>query len=196
MSRTPALTREMLDTVFAPDELITVPESNLTAVSDPDAREVLRTLGLPSCDNPWFDIDGRMGEHFERVGEWDDKLEDRYSVVPPGADMWISLGMIPYDGLAVDPVTGKVYCLPDDYEIYLFNSSLRSFVNFLYILQVERPHFDIHWESEIEVPFDPEAAQTRTREAMMSVDPAALGNPKSRWHGVLTYIVDPEHHFQ
>jgi hypothetical protein len=195
MSRPSSLTREMLETVFDPDELITVPESNLAVVSDPDAKEVLRTLGIPVWDNPWFDMEEQIGERFERVEDWDEKLADRYSVVPPGADKWIGLGMIPYDGIAFDPDTGKVHCLPDDSEIYLWNSSLRSFVHFLYLLQLERPHFDSQWEGDIEVPFDPEAAQIRTREAMMSVDPAALENPESRWHAVLTYIVDPERHF-
>jgi SUKH-4 immunity protein len=196
MSRPSALTRDMLETVFDPDELITVPEGNIGVVSDPDAKEVLQTLGLPVWENPWFEMDEEIGERFQRVEDWDEKLEDRYAVVPQGADKWIGISMIPYDGIAFDPDTGKVYCLPDDSEIYLWNSSLRSFVHFLYILQAERPHFDIGWESEVEVPFDPEAAQARTLEAMTSVDPAALENPQSRWHAVLTYIVDPEHHYQ
>ncbi|MEU2715670.1 SUKH-4 family immunity protein [Streptomyces sp. NPDC007205] len=195
MSRPLALTREMLETVFDPAELIVASEGNLPAIGDPDAREVLGTLGIPVWGNPWFDIDAELAERFGRVEDWDGKLTDRYAVVPTGADKWISLGMIPYDGLAFDPGTGTVYCLPDDSEIYLWNSSLRSFVHFLYLLQLERPHFDAQWESEIEVPYDPEAAQVRVRRAMMSVDPEALENPDSRWHGVLTYIVDPEHHF-
>ncbi|MEV6944514.1 SUKH-4 family immunity protein [Streptomyces sp. NPDC051172] len=195
MNRPPALTREMLETVFDPAELVVAPEENLPAVGDPDAREVLGTLGIPVWDNPWFDMEDGIAERFGRVEDWDEKLADRYSVVPEGAGKWIGLGMIPYDGLAFDPDTGKVYCLPDDSEIYLWNSSLRSFVHFLYLLQLERPHFDAEWEGEIEVPYDPEAAQARVRSAMMSVDPAALENPDSRWHGVLTYIVDPEHHF-
>ena len=195
MSSSNVLSREMLETVFDLDELITVPECNLGVVSDPDAKEVLRTLGIPVWDNPWFDMDEQIRERFELVEDWDEKLAHRYSVVLPGADKWIGLGMIPYDGIAFDPDTGKVYCLPDDSEIYLWNSSLRSFVHFLYLLQLERPHFDFQWEGEIEVPFDPEAAQIRIRKAMTSVDPAALVNPKSRWNAVLMYIVDPEHHF-
>lgn len=195
MNRPPALTREMLETVFDPAELIVAPEENLSAVADAEAREVLGTLGIPVWDNPWFDMEDGIAERFGRVEDWDEKLADRYSVVPAGAGKWIGLGMIPYDGIAFDPDTGTVYCLPDDSEIYLWNSSLRSFVHFLYVLQLERPHFDAEWESEIEVPFDPEAAQDRVRRAMMSVDPAALENPDSRWHGILTYIVDPEHHF-
>jgi SUKH-4 immunity protein len=195
MSRPPALTRVMLETVFDPAELIVAPQGNLAEVGDPDAREVLGTLGIPVWDNPWFDLEEGMAERFERVEEWDGKLADRYSVVPPGADKWIGLGMIPYDGLALDPDTGTVHCLPDDAGIYLWNSSLRSFAHFLYVLQLERPHFDSDWEGEIDVPYDPEAAQARVRDTMTSVDPAALANPHSRWHDVLTYIVDPEHHF-
>lgn len=195
MKSPPALTREMLESVFDPAELIVAREGNLAAVGDPDAREVLGTLGIPVWDNPWFDLEDGIAERFGRVEDWDEKLADRYSVVPEGAGKWIGLGMIPYDGIALDPDTGQVYCLPDDSEIYLWNSSLRSFVHFLYLLQLERPHFDAEWEGEIEVPYDPEAAQARVRSAMMSVDPAALENPDSRWHGILTYIVDPEHHF-
>ncbi|MFI8235429.1 SUKH-4 family immunity protein [Streptomyces sp. NPDC085900] len=185
----------MLETVFDPAELIVAPEGNLAAVGDPDAREVLGTLGIPVWGNPWFDMEDGIAQRFGRVEDWDEKLADRYSVVPAGAGKWIGLGGIPYDGIAFDPDTGKVYCLPDDSEIYLWNSSLRSFVYFLYILQLERPHFNPEWESEIEVLYDPEAAQARVRSAMMSVDPEALENPGSRWHGILTYIVDPEHHF-
>ncbi|MCD9880783.1 SUKH-4 family immunity protein [Streptomyces guryensis] len=195
MNRPPALTRAMLETVFDPAELIVAPAESLSAVADPDSREVLGTLGIPVWDNPWFDMEEGIAERLGRVEEWDEKLEDRYSVVPPGAGKWIGLGMVPYDGIAFDPDTGKVYCLPDDSEIYLWNSSLRSFVHFLYLLQLERPHFDAEWESEIEVPYDPQAAQIRVRSAMMSVDPVALENPESGWHGILTYIVDPEHHF-
>ncbi|MEV5650546.1 SUKH-4 family immunity protein [Nocardia sp. NPDC052254] len=196
MNSPSALTREMLETVFAPDELVTVPAGNVGVVVDSDAREVLRTVGLPVWENPWFDMDPEIAERFECVGDREDPPADRYSVVPPGADRWISIGMIPYDDIAFDPETGTVYCLPDDSEIYVWNSSLRSFVHFLYILQAERPHFDVEWAGDAEPPFDPEGARARTLKAMTSVDPAALKNPRSRWHSVLTYITDPEHHLR
>lgn len=189
------LSRQALETVFTPAELITVPESRLDAVADPDAREVLRTLGLPVGKNPWFGLDNKLGERFRRIEEdYDWELADRYSEVPLGAETWISLGEIPYDGIAFDPETGKVHCLPQDGEIYLFNSKLRHFVHFLYILQAERPHFDFEWEGDDEL-FDPEGARSRVEAALRSVDPAALENPESRWFDVLTFIVDPEYDY-
>ncbi|ARF58243.1 SUKH-4 family immunity protein [Streptomyces gilvosporeus] len=189
------LSRQALETVFTSAELVTVPESRLDAVADPDAREVLRTLGLPVGKNPWFGLDNKLGERFRRIAEdFDWELADRYSEVPPGADRWIPLGMIPYDSIVLDPETGKVHCLPQDGEIYLFNSKLRHFVHFLYVLQAERPHFDFEWEGD-DALFDPEAARSRVEAAMRAIDPAALENQESRWFDVLTSIVDPEYDY-
>jgi len=186
------LGRRTLETVFAPTELITVSGSHLDTVADSDAREVLRTLGLPVGKNPWFGLDDKIGERFRRIGEdYDWELAERYSQVPSGADRWIPLGMIPYDSVVLDPYTGMVHCLPQDGEIYLFNSRLRYFVHFLYILQVERPYFDVEWEGDAD-PFDPEGARSRVEAAMRFLDPAALEIPESRWFDVLTSIVDPD----
>jgi hypothetical protein len=195
MTSPPELHRQTLETVFAPAELITVSEGQLDAVADPDAREVLRALGLPVGKNPWFGLDDRIGERFRRVGEaYDWELTERYSEVPLGADRWISLGMIPYDSVVLDPYTGKVHCLPQDGEIYLFNSKLRYFVHFLYLLQVERPYFDFDWEGDDDL-YDPEGARSRVEAAMRSLDPAALEVSESRWFDVLTSIVDPEYDY-
>ncbi|MFE6689298.1 SUKH-4 family immunity protein [Streptomyces sp. NPDC057743] len=187
------LSRQALETVFTPAELITVPERQLADVADPDAREVLRTLGLPTGANPWFSFYTKIGERFERVGEdFDWELADTYDEVPPGADRWIPLAEIPYDSIVLDPETGKVHCLPQDGEIYLFNSTLRHFVHFLYILQVERPAYDMEWEGDDDL-FDSEGARSRVEAAMRSIDPAALEIPESRWHDVLAGIEDPEY---
>ncbi|MER5944814.1 SUKH-4 family immunity protein [Streptomyces sp. NPDC001904] len=169
------LDRSMLEAVFAPDELITAPESILGPVTDADARDVLATLGIPVWENPWFDLDDGIGERLE-----------------PVEDDWIGLGMIPYDDIAFDPGTGKVHCLPQDGESYLLNSDLRSFVHFLYLLKLESPNYD--WESHRKVEL--EEVRARIQETMTSIDPAALENPESRWFDVLTYLVDPEHHFE
>ncbi|MFE6892757.1 SUKH-4 family immunity protein [Streptomyces sp. NPDC057694] len=169
------LDRGMLDAVFAPDELITAPESILGPVSDADARDVLATLGIPVWENPWFDLDDGIGEHLE-----------------PAEDGWIILGMIPYDDIALDPKTGEVHCLPQDGDTYLLNSGLRSFVHFLYLLKSESPNYDFETHGKAER----EEVRQRIRETMTSIDPAALENPESRWFDVLTYLVDPEHHFE
>ncbi|MFK0293850.1 SUKH-4 family immunity protein [Streptomyces sp. NPDC090442] len=187
------LSRQALETVFTPAELITVPEGQLADVADPDAREVLRTLGLPVGKNQFFGLDNKIGERFRRIAEdYDWELVERYSEVPLGADRWIPLGMIPYDSIVLDPETGKVHCLPQDGEIYLFNSTLRQFVHFLYILQVERPAYDMEWEGDDDL-FDSEGARSRVEAAMRSIDPAALEIPESRWHDVLAGIEDPEY---
>jgi hypothetical protein len=185
------LSRDMLEAVFEPDELVTSPDSILGPVTDADTREVLRTLGIPVWENPWFDLDPGLGEQLERLSERGTELSDRFDDVPPGADGWIGLGMFPYDDLAFDPETGKVYCLPEDGEIYLVNSTLRSFVHFHYLLKAESPNYE--WESHTTAEL--EAARLRIREEMGRLDPAALENPHSCWFEVLTYIVDPEHHF-
>lgn len=188
----PPLTRSDLEDVFESSELITVPEHQAGSITDPDARDVLRTLGIPLWDNPWIDVDDRIPERWERVGGWDVDLTERYDRVPPEAGRWIGLAVIPYDRIAFDPETGRVYCLAQDGEIYLFSSSLRSFVYFLYLLQLERPHFDIDMETEAE--FEPEAARQRTEAAMRAADPEVLDNARSRWHDILEYIVDPDAH--
>ncbi|WP_329120719.1 SUKH-4 family immunity protein [Streptomyces sp. NBC_01465] len=192
------LTRSMLDAAFAPHELITVPDSVLGPVSDTDARDVLGTLGLPVWDNPWMDLDSKINEQLGTVADWGEDPADRYEHVPEGAAGWISLGVMPYDGAAFDPADGKVYCLPEDGEIYLLNSSLRSFVHFLYLLKTECPHIDLgdeNCEWARCTGAEHEEIRLRIREAMSDVDPAALTNPESQWFKVLTYIVDPEASF-
>jgi hypothetical protein len=178
----------MLETVFDPSELVTVPESSLAVVPDADTRQVLGTLGVPFWENPWFDMDDRLRDGLPRVTEWDSSLSARFGQVPEGADNWVSLGLIPYDDLAFDPVTGKVYCCPQEGEIYLLNSKLRNFVHFHYLLRLESPNYE--WESSTEA--EREAVRLRVREAMTSLDPAALENPESRWIDILQYIVDPD----
>lgn len=183
--------RALLLTAFEPAELITSPESILGPVTDADARDVLRTLGLPIWENPWFDLDAGIGERLDRVADWDGELSDRFDQVPPDADGWIGLGLFPYDDIAFDPHGGTVYCLPQDSEIYVVNSSLRSFVHFLYLLKAESANYA--WETQ--GMDELEATRLRIRENMASVDPIALENPGSCWFQILTYIVDPEHHY-
>lgn len=189
------LSRRTLETVFAPTELHTVPERQLEAVADPDTREVLRTLGLPVGKNSVGSMDGEIGERFNRVGEYFDwRLEGTYSNVPSGADLWIPLGMILWDNIALDSDTGKVYGLPEDNELYVCNSTFRHFVHFMYIIHAERPYYDWEWEGGDEL-FDPEAARARAGEAMRTIDPAAMEVPHSCWHDVLTFMVDPEYDY-
>lgn len=186
-----AFNRATLLTAFEPDELITSPESILGPVTNADARDVLRTLGIPIWENPWFDLDAGIDERLDRVADWAGELSDRFDQVPPEADDWIGLGLFPYDDLAFDPHAGKVHCLSQDGEIYVVNSSLRSFVHFLYLLKAESANYE--WESH--GTDELEATRLRIRESMASVDPIALETPDSCWFEILTSLVDPEHHF-
>ncbi|MFD7299057.1 SUKH-4 family immunity protein [Streptomyces sp. NPDC059897] len=190
------LTRNEMLTVFSEDELMLPSEELLGEIPDVDSREVLRTLGLPVWENPWFDMDDEVSERLQSVAGWDVGLSDRFDEIPQGAERWISLGTIPYDDIAFDASTGVVYCLSDESGIYPFNSSLRNFIHFLYLLQSERPKFDIeHPRYEQEGEDDPEMTRRRVKDAMEEIDPAALENPDSRWHEVLDYIVDSELHY-
>ncbi|MFF3495251.1 SUKH-4 family immunity protein [Streptomyces sp. NPDC002795] len=190
------LTRNEMLTVFSEDELMLPSEELLGEIPDVDSREVLRTLGLPVWENPWFDMDDEISERLQRVSDWDVGLADRFDEIPQGAEEWISLGTIPYDDIAFDASTGVVYCLSDESGIYPFNSSLRNFIHFLYLLQSERPKFDIeHPRYEQEGEDDPEMTRRRVKDAMEEIDAAALENPDSRWHEVLDYIVDSELHY-
>jgi SUKH-4 immunity protein of toxin-antitoxin system len=186
------LTRQMLEGAFTPENLATVPEALLGGVRDPDARDVLASLGIPQ-QLIWFSFsDVRDG--LETVSQsYDWELTDQYAQVPPGAGEWIDLAGFYYENIALDPVSGKVYGLPQDGEIFLLNSSLRQFVHFLYLVQRERPHFDIEWEGAADI--DEEAARDRIEAAMRAVDPAAFEHEKSIWCDVLTYVVDPEAEF-
>ncbi|MHC5262585.1 SUKH-4 family immunity protein [Streptomyces sp. UC4497] len=190
------LTRDEMLTVFAEDELILLGEELLGEISDVDSREVLRTLGLPVWENPWFDMDDEVSERLQHTSDWDVGLTDRFDEIPQGAEEWISLGTIPYDDIAFDASTGVVYCLSDESGIYPLNSSLRNFIHFLYVLQSERPKFDVeHARYEQEGEGDPEATRRRAKDAMEKIDPTALEHPDSRWHEVLDCIVDPELHY-
>src|SRR5262245_13064613 len=101
------LTREALEDVFSPAELITVPERNLGAVRDSDAKDVLRTLGLPYFANPWFAMKRLDGESTGSVGEdFEWELSDRYEDAPAGAESWIPLAVVLDEDIVLDPVTG------------------------------------------------------------------------------------------
>lgn len=192
MTRPAPPTRQMLEDAFTPEVLATVPEALLDGVRDPDARDVLAALGIPQ-QLIWFSFsDVRAG--LETVSQsYDWELSDQYAQVPPGAGEWIDLAGFYYENIALDPVSGKVYGLPQDGEIFLLNNSLRQFVHFLYLVQVERPHFDIEWEGATDI--DEEAARDRIEAVMRAVDPAAFDYEKSIWFDVLTYVVDPEAEF-
>lgn len=189
------LNRRSLESVYGPDQLLTVPRHRLEEIKDPDTRDVMRTLGLPMGKNPMFGLGRELDERFIRVGEeYDWELVERYSEVPLESDRWVHLCQITDDGIVLDPDTGKVLCLPQDGEIYLFNSSFRKYVHFMYIYESQLPHFDFASDAGDDV-WDPQRARARIEKAFRTVDPVVLENPESRWHDVLAFVVDPEYDY-
>ncbi|MDI5972317.1 SUKH-4 family immunity protein [Streptomyces sp. SL13] len=191
-----SLTREQLETVFDTVELVTHQGDDLDdVVRDADARSVLRELGIPVWENPWFDLEESLRDDFVFLRDGETNLAAGHDTVPPGAGDWIVLGMIPYDDLALDPHSGAVHCLPQDSEIYVLSSSLRQFVHFLYLLQRERPNYTPVENPEDltdDLPFV-EDVRDRLEAEMRSVDPVAMENPDCHWHGILDYIVGGEY---
>ncbi|NEB00483.1 SUKH-4 family immunity protein [Streptomyces sp. SID13726] len=187
---TPPIDRETLQAEFGPDELIRFPEAVVATVRHEPSARFLREVGIPARPNPWFDlVDGSEAEA-RTLGECYDDLRERWTDLPEGAENWLLLGMVPYDDIALDGVTGTVRCLPgDESDVYPLNQDLDSFASFLYLLEKERPHYD--FESELEV-IDPEGAARRLTERMREIDPAALAVEGSRWHDILEYVESPE----
>lgn len=200
------LNRRNLEAVYGPDNVVSVPESRLSEIGDPDTREAMRTLGLPFGKNPMFGLYRELGEKFDRLGqplEW--QVGNRFSKTVPESDTWIPLFAVFDDTIALDPESGKVHCLPQDGDIYLFSSSFRAYLHFMYIYEAELPHFDVGEEDPEEdeddgsgegagedAQFDPEGSRERVENAMREVDPVVLDNPESHWHRILEFIVDPE----
>ncbi|AZQ34493.1 hypothetical protein EJ357_14230 [Streptomyces cyaneochromogenes] len=187
---TPSIARETLETEFSPDELITFPEAVVANIQHGPSSHFLRHIGIPSRPNPWFDLLDGTPEQVRTAGSCYDDLRDRWTNLPEGAEGWLLLGMIPYDDIALDGVTGVVHCLPgDEFEIYPLNKDLNSFAHFLYLLEKERPNYDFESEQEI---LDPEGAARRLTEKMSEIDPEALEVSHSRWHNILEYVAYPE----
>ncbi|GAA5180503.1 hypothetical protein GCM10023322_12950 [Rugosimonospora acidiphila] len=188
------LSRRSLEAVYGPDQLISVPESRLAEIADPDTRDVMGTLGLPVGRNPMFGLYWAVGDSFSIMGEREDhqwKLDERYDPVPPGADRWINLCDMSDDSVVLDPGTGKVFCLPQDGDIYLLSASFRNYVHFMYIYESQLPYFDPEWEGGDE-SLDPQGARIRIEDAFRAVDPVALENPRSHWYSALMFVVEPE----
>ncbi|WP_433891275.1 SUKH-4 family immunity protein [Streptomyces sp. CA-111067] len=181
------LTRQMLESVFAPEELLTVPPDLLGQIPNADVVEVLGTLGIPRWENPVFDVDVTFGTRFETVADWDWTLEGNYPNVPAGADDWIGLALSFYDSLAFDPVSGTVFCIPQEGEIHRVNSSLRAFVHFHYVLKSTKSEWDFAGRSA-----DTETIRRHLLDGMTDVDPTALEIPDSCWPRVIDYLADPD----
>lgn len=173
----------------APQEVTTFSAPAVASVRHEPSSLFLRRTGLPARPNPWFDLVDGTPEQVRALGDCYDDLHERWTNLPEGAGHWLLLGMIPYDDIALDGVTGVVHCLPtEESKAYPLNKDLPSFAHFLHLLERERPHYDF----ESEEPLDTEGAARRLTERMREIDPAALEVSQSRWHDVLEYVARPE----
>lgn len=154
------------------------------------SADLLRNVGIPARPNPWFDLVDGSPEQARTLGDAYGDLRERWTDLPEGAEGWLVLGTVPYDDIALDGVSGAVYCLPgDESEIYPLNKDLPTFARFLCLLEKERPNYD--FESEL-ANIDPESAAARLTEQMREIDPAALAVTHSRWHDILEHVAEPE----
>ncbi|GGZ39203.1 SUKH-4 family immunity protein [Streptomyces poonensis] len=187
---TPPIDRETLETEFGPEELTTFSEEAVANIRHEPSVHFLRHVGIPSRPNPWFDLVDGTPEQARSMGAAYDDLRERWDNLPEGAENWLLLGMIPYDDIALDGVTGIVHCLPaDESEAYPLNKDLPSFAHFLYLLEKERPNYDFESEQE---ELDIDGAVRRLTEQMREIDPEALEVSHSRWHDILEYVEYPE----
>lgn len=187
---TPPIDRETLETEFSPEELTTFSEAAVANIQNGPSAHFLRTVGIPSRPNPWFDLVDGTPEQVRPLGDCYGDLRQRWTNLPETAESWILLGMVPYDDIALDGATGIVYCLPgDESDVYPLNKDIGSFAHFLYLLERERPNYDFESEQET---LDPEGAAHRLAEQMREIDSAALEVSNSRWHDILEYVAYPE----
>lgn len=193
---TPPIDRETLETEFRPEELTTFTGAAVASIQHGPTSHFLRTVGIPSRPNPWFEFVDGTSQGTEQLGDSYRDLRDRWTNLPVGAEEWILLGTVPYDDIAVDGTTGVVHCLPGDGpETYRLNKDVVSLVHFLYLLEKERPNYAFESDQSDQSDqgtLDPEGAARRLTERMREIDPAALETSRSRWHDVLDYVAYPE----
>ncbi|MGX1849450.1 SUKH-4 family immunity protein [Streptomyces sp. NPDC055299] len=176
------INRTMMESVFPSEELVTLQEANLPHELNEAARTILTSVGLPDDRSSFFFVDGRLTDE-EPVGRFARCAElphfSQYKDMPEGWENWLVIGGIYEDGVALDPVSGMVYSLPDgEYRARPLNQSLESFVYFLYLLQFERPNFDFSVSEEIT---DSEGVAVSLRERMIHVDPLPFEGVEPAW---------------
>ncbi|MEV7738515.1 SUKH-4 family immunity protein [Streptomyces sp. NPDC088921] len=175
---------------FDPEERTTFSAAAVASIRHEPSADFLRNVGIPARPNPWFDLVDGSPEQVRTLGDAYEDLREQWTDLPEGAEGWLLLGMVPYDDIALDGVSGAVYCLPGDAsETYPLNKDLPAFAHFLHLLENERANYD--FESEVE-NIDPQRAAARLTEQMREVDPAALDVTNSRWHDILEYVAEPE----
>jgi hypothetical protein len=108
---TPPIDRETLESEFGPEELTTYSAVVVANIQHEPSARFLRDVGIPARPNPWFDLVDGTPEQVRALGDCYDDLRERWTNLPEGAEGWLLLGMVPYDDIALDGITGTVYCL-------------------------------------------------------------------------------------
>ncbi|UZJ33094.1 SUKH-4 family immunity protein [Streptomyces endophytica] len=174
--------RSMMESTFSPEKLVTPEEGSLPAELNGAARSLLVNVGLPDERSSFFAMDGGFFEgespnRFRRCSEL--SYFSEYEDMPKGWENWLILGEIHSDVVALDPVSGAVYSLPDgEYKACPLNRSLDSFLFFLYLLEIERPHYDFRVSDELP---DPEGVAGTLRERMAGADPLPFEGVEPAW---------------
>ena len=181
----PLVDRAAFEAVLSPDALVTLGDDALREVTHEPTRAALRDIGLP--DRPaagWLDVaqavcDGELavGVPRDQVVAPDDDLPESFVL-----EHWALLGGIGENYVYVDVRTGVVHCVPEDAEAQVLNGSLELFLYFLYLLEVERPHYDLKFVGgDIETG----GSEYRLPPLMRAADPEAMADEDSFWHQVL-----------
>ncbi|KAH7121700.1 SUKH-4 immunity protein [Dactylonectria macrodidyma] len=185
-----SINRKILEEEFQPEELTTFSTAVVAGLQHEPSTRFLCDIGIPTRPNPWFDFVDGSPEQVKTLSECYNDIHSRWSNLPEGSERWLLLGLIPYDDIALDGITGAIYCLPGDQsDVYLLNQGLVSFCHFLFLLERERPYYD--FESERET-LDPEGAFQRLSAQMRKIDPIAMAVSHSNWYRILDYIAYPE----
>lgn len=172
-----------MESVFPPDKLVRLETDKLPAELDELTRSHLVDVGLPDDRSSFFVLDGGLFDEgspnkFRRCADL--RYFSRYKDMPEGWKDWLAIGEIYSDGVALDPVSGAMYCLPDgEYRARPLNRSLDSFLYFLYLLESERPNYD-YTVAEDEIT-DSEGVATYLRERMIRADPLPFEGVEPAW---------------
>ncbi|MFI7605973.1 SUKH-4 family immunity protein [Micromonospora sp. NPDC049366] len=178
--------RAALESVFHPDELVTLTEATLVVVAHEPTRVFLRDVGLPDQVG-WFEVAQDLLDGDIRIGgpAWQ-AVAARHPRCPYDMSTWLTLGGIGMDDVVVDVATGIVYCVPEDGGPHLLNSSVDALAFFLRELEKERPEYDP--EAATDEGVDPDGAADRLLRRMRSADPSAVADPESSWYAVLRLV--------
>ncbi|WP_228473166.1 SUKH-4 family immunity protein [Streptomyces cyaneochromogenes] len=179
-----------MESVFPPDRLTRVREERLPSNLQVSAKSFLTGIGLPRVRSAWFLIDVGFIESETpgglRLGRDIDLTP--FEDLPEGAENLIILGEILSDAVTLDPVSGKLYCLPDGHpQVRVLNQSLDTLAYFLYLLEVERPNYDYDISGDVS---NSDGTAVRLRQLMIQADPAPFEGAEPAWSDTFDWWAD------